>query len=275
MKQKKVIYAISISAFLLVTLIGSIPTPFSKADSEIPPIFSQEIHLNNTYIYNVTQFGGDLNWLSFNWVSKYNTSTNAGGQIMVNFTGFYEKDPNDIFNAFGSPMPYIDIEFVKNELNTLVSNHTFYNVSNGEAAFNMLLGYNTFQSGFLIPLDNLTGLKNLVLAQDSGFMTATITIKENDNVLLFDFQQDSGFQNTSLIYDKHTGLLVSANTELIPVTNPLGYKLEMVLSNYTLDLEFPPEHKIPSFPIIIILSIVGISNLVIILLFKRKIKINS
>ena len=273
--KKKETYAISISAFLLVALIGSISTPFSKADSEIPPIFSQEIHLNSTFIYNVTQFGGDLNWLGFNWVSKYNTSTNAGGQIMVNFTGFHEKDPNDIFNAFGNPMPYIDIEFVKNELNTLISNHTFCNVSNGEAAFNMLLGYNTFQSGFLIPLDNLTGLKNLVLAQDSGFMTATITIKENDNVLLFDFQQDSGFQNTSLIYDKHTGLLVSANTELIPVTNPLGYKLEMVLSNYTLDLEFPPEHKIPSFPIIIILSIVGISNLVIILLFKRKIKINS
>jgi hypothetical protein len=256
-------------------LMGSIAMPFSKAASEIPTIFSQEIRLNNTYIYNVTQFGGELNWLGLNWISKYNASTNAGGQILVNFTGFHDKDPNDIFNAFGSPMPYIDIEFVKNELNTLVSNHTFYNVSNGEAAFNMMLGYNAFQSGFIIPLNNLTGLKNLALAQNSGFMTGTITIKENDNVLFFDFQQDSGFQNTSLIYDKHTGLLVSANTELLPVTNPLGYKLEIILSNYTLDLEFPPEQKIPSFPIIIILSIVGISNMVIILQLKRKIKIIS
>lgn len=233
--NKKDTYAISISAFLLVALIGSISTPFSKADSEIPPIFSQEIHLNSTYIYNVTQFGGDLNWLGLNWISKYNTSTNTRGQILVNFTGFHDKDPNDIFNAFGSPMPYIDVEFVKNELNTLVSNHTFYNVSNGEAAFNMLLGYNSFQSGFLIPINNVTEMKELALLQDSGSMQATITIEETYNFLSFDFKQDTGTQNTSLIYEKRTGLLVWAYTEMIAITNPLGYKLEMFLTNYSLD----------------------------------------
>ena len=192
----------------------------------------------------------------------------------MNFTGFYDKNPDDIFNAFGSPMPYMNVEFIRKDLNTLISNHTFYNVSNGEVAFNMLLGYNAFQSGFLIPLNNLTGLKELALAQDSGFMTGIITIKENDNVLLFDFKQDTGFQNTSLIYDKHTGLLVSANTELTPITNPLGYKLEIVLTNYTLDLYFPPEQNIPSFPIIITLSILGVSNMIILFHVKRKIKFN-
>ncbi len=273
--NKKKYFSILLSLFLGLSINFFITLPSGRTNQEIPTIFSQELKLNNTYGYNVTQFGGDLNWLGFDFLSKYNVSTNLGGKILVNLTGFHDKDSNDIYNAFGSPMPYMNVEFVKKELNTLVSNHTFYNVSNGEAAFNMVLGYNAFQSGFLIPLNNLTGLKDLALAQDSGFMAGAITIKENDNVLLFDFKQDSGFQNTSLIYDKHNGLLVSVNTELLPISNPIGYKLEMVLSNYTLDLNFPPEQKIPSFPVIITLSIVGISNIVILLRLKRKIKFKS
>jgi hypothetical protein len=134
-------------------------------------------------------------------------------------------------------MAYMDVEFVKNDLGSLRSNHTFYNVSNGEAAFNILLGYNAFQSGFLIALNNITELKELALAQDSGFMLGTITVEETCNFVSFDFKQDSGAQNTTLIYDKITGLLVWAYTEMIPITNPLGYKLEMSLTNYSLDLE--------------------------------------
>jgi hypothetical protein len=273
--NKKRYFSIIISVLLGLSINFFITIPSGRTDQEIPTIFSQQLQLNNTYSYNVTQFGGDLNWLGFDFNSKYNVSTNSGGKILVNFTSFHDKDPNDIFNAFGSPMPFMNVEFVRKELNTLLSNHTFYNVSNGEAAFNMVLGYNAFQSGFLIPINNLTDLKDLALAQDSGFMTGIITIKENDNVLLFDFKQDSGFQNTSLIYDKHTGLLVSVTTELLPISNPIGYKLEMVMTNYTLDLNFPPEQKIPSFPIIIMLSIVGISNMAILLRLKRKIKLKS
>ncbi|MFW9952753.1 MAG: hypothetical protein ACFFKA_21745 [Candidatus Thorarchaeota archaeon] len=274
MKPKKT-YTIVLGALLLITTINFISIPSCKADTVIPPMFSQELKLNNTYTYNVTQFGGDLNWLGLDWSPKYNTSSNSGGQIKVNYTGFFDKDSKDIYNAFGSPMAYMDVEFLINDLGILVSNHTFYNVSNGEAAFNMLLGYHTFQSGFVIPLNNITGLKKLALAQDSGYFSGVIKIKENENVLLFDFKQDSGFQNTSLIYDKHSGLLVSANTRTLPFTNPLGYKLEIFLTNYTLDLNFPPEQQIPSFPIIIILSILGISSTVIILKLKRRIKFNS
>ena len=270
--QSRRYFSIIFSVFISLSLTFCITIPSSKANQEIPTSFSQEINLNSTYVYNVTEFGGDLNWLGFDYKSKYNVSTNSEGKIQMNFTGFHDKDPDDIYNAFGSPMPYMNVEFIRKDLNTLVLNHTFYNVSNGEAAFNMLLGYNAFQSGFLIPLNNLTGLRQLALAQDSGFMTGIITIKENDNVLLFDFKQDSGFQNTSLIYDKYSGLLVSANTELTPITDPLGYRLEIVLTNYTLDLYFPPEQKIPSFPIIIILSILGFSNMVVLFHIKRKIK---
>lgn len=271
MKTKKYI-TIILSILLGISISFSITMPNVKADQEIPVFFSQYLKLNNTYTYNVTQFGGDLNWLGFDFASKYNVSTNSGGQIQVNFTGFHDKDPNDIFNVFNSPMPYMNVEFFRNDLGTLISNHTFYNVSNGEVAFNMLLGYNAFQSGFMIPINNFAELKASALAQDSGYFSGAITVKENENVLYFDFKQDSGFQNSTLIYDKQTGLLVSANTKTIPFTDPLGYTLEMTMTNYTIDLDFASELQISSFPIIIIGSIAGISFAVILLKMKRRVK---
>ncbi|MBY8988374.1 MAG: hypothetical protein KGD61_07960 [Candidatus Lokiarchaeota archaeon] len=229
---------LSIFALLLIFQgLFLVSTSIVKANQEIPEEFYQDLNLNGTYVYNVTQFSGDLNWVGLNLVSKYNTTTNAGGQARLNFTGFYEKEPSVMPNLFESPMPYMDVEFIENQAGILVSNHTFSNVSNGEAAFNMLLGYSTFQSGFLLPTDNLTNLKEQALAQDSGFMTGEINVEETYNFISFDFKQDSGAQNTTLVYEKRSGILVWARTNMIPITNPLGYSLEMVLTNYSLDFD--------------------------------------
>jgi len=214
-----------------------VSTPNAKANQEIPENFYQDLNLNGTYVYNVTKFGGDLNWVGFNRASKYNTTTNAGGQVRLNFTGFYEKDQSDMFNLFESPMPYMDVEFIENQAGVLVSNHTFSNVSNGEAAFNLLLGYNMFQSGFLLPTDNLTNLKEQALTQDSGFMAGDINVEETCNFISFDFKQDSGAQNTTLVYEKRSGMLVWARTNMIPITDPIGFSLEMFLTNYSLDFD--------------------------------------
>jgi len=236
MKKKNYLISIfTLSLVFQVLFLASIP--ITKANQEVPDHFYQDLNLNGTYVYNVTHFGGDLNWIGFNWASKYNTTTNVGGQISVNFTGFYDKDPSDIFNLFGSPMSYMDIEFIENQAGMLVSNHTFNNVSNGEAAFNMLLGYNTFQSGFLVPINNLTKLKEQALAQNTGFMTGDITVEETYSFISFDFKQDTGAQNTTLVYEKQSGLLVWARTNMIPITNPLGYTLEMFLTNFSLDFD--------------------------------------
>ncbi|MHA1194262.1 MAG: hypothetical protein ACTSP9_18605, partial [Promethearchaeota archaeon] len=170
-----------------------------------------------------------------------------GGQISINFTGFYDKDPADSFNAFESPMPYMDIEFIENQAGVLSSNHTFYNVSNGETAFNMALGYNSFQSSFLIPIDNLTYLKELALAQDSGYMPGDIDVEESSNFISFDFKQDSKFQNTTLVYEKKSGLLVWARTKLAPITDPIGYTLEMFLTNYSLDFNSAYTYNVSKF----------------------------
>ena len=235
--NKKTIFFSIFALLLIFQGLFLVSTSNSKAYQEIPQDFYQDLNLNGTYVYNVTQFGGDLNWVGLNWVSKYNTTTNAGGQVSLNFTGFYEKDPDDIFNLFESPMSYMDIEFIENQAGVLVSNHTFSNVSNGEAAFNMLLGYNSFQSGFLLPTDNLTNLKNQALAQDSGFMAGEINVEETYNFISFDFKQDSGAQNTTLVYEKKSGMLVWARTKMIPITNPLGFSLEMFLTNFSLDFD--------------------------------------
>ncbi|MHA1669749.1 MAG: hypothetical protein ACTSV5_04125 [Promethearchaeota archaeon] len=246
MKKKSVMLGILCSFFILQGIFV-VSIPAVKAEVSIPPNFYSELDTDALYVYNVTKFGGDLSWLGFDWVSKYNTTTNVGGQISVNFTGFHDKDPADIFNAFGSPMPYMDVEFIENQAGVLNSNHTFYNVSNGEVAFNLALGYNAFQSGFLIPNDNLTYLKDLALAQDSGYMPGEIDVEESFNFISFDFKQDSKFQNTTLVYEKKTGLLVWARTKMAPITDPIGYTLEFFLTNYSLDFNSAYTYNVSRF----------------------------
>ncbi|TFG26387.1 MAG: hypothetical protein EU532_09885 [Promethearchaeota archaeon] len=246
MSKKPIILAILLIFFAQQGIIF-LTIPSAKADVSIPSNFYDNLDTDSIYVYNVTKFGGDLNWLGFDYISKYNTSTNKGGQILVNFTGFYEKHPNDIFNAFKSPMPYMDIEFMQNKEGILISNHTFYNVSNGEVAFNTALGYNAFQSGFLLPINNVTHLRELALVQDSGFMPGEITIEESYNFISFDFKQDSKFQNTTLVYEKKTGLLIWARTKLAPITDPIGYTLEIFLNNYTLDLDTLYSYNVSRF----------------------------
>lgn len=245
--RKKTVFLYIFAITLMFQGLFLVSTSNTKVYQEIPEEFYQDLNLNGTYVYNVTKFGGDLNWIGFNWISKYNTTTDVGGQIKLNFPGFYEKDPNDMFNLFESPMPYMNVEFIENQAGVLFSNHTFSNVSNGEAAFNMLLGYSTFQSGFLIPTINLTNLKEQALAQDSGSMTGDINIEETCNFISFDFKQDSGAQNTTLIYEKRSGMLVLARTHMIPITNPLGFSLEMFLTNYSLDFDELYTYNISQF----------------------------
>jgi len=264
--KKKPIFLSIFTLTLAVQAIFLVSIPNVRANQEIPEEFYQSLNLNGTYVYNVTQFGGDLNWIGFNWASKYNTTTNDGGQISVNFTGFYDKDPSDIFNLFGSPMSYMDIKFIENQAGMLVSNHTFNNVSNGEAAFNMLLGYNAFQSGFLVPINNLTRLKEQALAQDeSPWFNATIIIEETQNRISFDFRQEVGFhQRTKSIYDKISGLLVYTNT------STGNYMLEMTLTNLP-DLKTELQ-IIPAYPTLIVLTSLSITTIILILNAKRKTK---
>ena len=240
--------------------------PISKANSTIPSNFNQKLNLETIYIYNVSSFNTSkpLEWYEVDYSSKVFANTTPGGQIKVNFTGFNDKDPNDFFNLFGNPMPYMNIEFVENRFGLLETNTTFYNVSNGEADMNLLIGYNTFKSVFLLPINNFTYLKEQAYAQDQGpFWNATILIGETNNKITFEFKQTVyGRQKTTSTYDKVSGLLVYTNTSFG------NYTLEMTLINLP---DLTDNSLIPSYNLSIIIYILCISIPFVILKFNHKI----
>jgi len=228
--------------------------------------YNAQLDLNEIYIYNVTSFNTSkaLEWRELDWLAPPRgfVNTTPGGQILVNFTGFYNKDPNDFFNLFESPIPYMNIEFKKIQQGSLVTNKTFYNISNGEVDMNLLIGYNYFKPGILIPINNFTYLKQQAYAQDEPpFMNATVTVEETQNDISFDFRQKVGFfQRTKSIYDINTGLLIYTNTSIG------NYTLEMTLTNLP-DLRTNPQ-EIPSYMSII--AIVSLSTAIIFLILYTK-----
>ena len=196
---------------ILITLAAffSFTTPSVRGNGDsIPTGYYQQFNLNGTYVYNVTAFGAEKSWLNYSWDTIGNIMTNIGGQIFINFTGFYDRDPND---AFGDDfpdtnMPWMDISIYNSSLN---ENLKLSNISNSEVASNLLLNYWSFHAGFLVP-KNWTWLNETAHANaDAG--NAALTVEESYNFISFDFDQ-TGTQRTKLIYDKTAGLLVSANT---------------------------------------------------------------
>lgn len=269
MNKKNIFLSIFTSILVFQTIFFTI-SPISKADTAIPESFCGKLDLSEIYIYNVSSFNTSkpLEWRELDWVAPPRgfANTTPGGQILINFTGFYDKDPNDFFNLFESPISYMDIEFKENRLGVLVTNTTFYNISNGEADMNLAIGYNKFKSGFLIPINNFTYLKQQAYAQDEPpWMNATVIIEETQNNISFDFRQKGGLlQRTKSIYDKISGLLVYTNTSFG------NYTLEMTLTNLPdLKSELP---IIPAYPTLIIFTSLSITTIILILNAKRKTK---
>ena len=146
----------------------------------------------------------------------------------------------------------------------LVTNTTFYNVSNSEAGLSLAIGYNLFHSGFLIQINNLKNLTTLAADQvsDTGFLPGDFFFEDYDYMVEFIFKQDNKNQNSSMIYDKTTGILVYSKVQSI-----FGPDLEIQLSDYELNFQ-KTEPGIPSFPllllgtIIITILIIVIPNLI-------------
>ena len=244
-----------------------------NATSNIPRDYYQKLDLEETYVYEIAAYNTSkrLEWADLNWMAPTKGFVNMtpAGQLKVNFTGFYEKDPSDTFNIFESPLPYMDIEFVENRSDILVTNATLSNVSNGEAAQNLLLGYNRFKSGFLIPINDFNNLTQQAYAQDEPpYWNATVSVKKTSKSISFDFKQEIFFQQeTFCIYDKATGLLIYTNTSIG------NYFLEMSLINMPKDASEP--FSIPSFQLLISLSIIGVATMSFISLTRKKLKQNE
>ncbi len=234
MKNKELLYFISLLLFIQLLHSGSIP--FTRADQTIPESYSPNLNFNKPYIYEVVQFGDPTGWYNFTFGFEGEWKTNPGGQIRINLTGSYNKDINDWGNVFSDPIPWYDIEIYENNLGTLNNNFTLNNRSNSEVARALTLGYNNFQPGFLIPNENLTYIKELALNQSDpgGFYSkGDVNIEESYNFFYIGFEQIGGLEQKSyFIYDKWTGLLVWAKSSV------LGYLLEIKSLNFTLENNF-------------------------------------
>ncbi|MHA2280599.1 MAG: DUF4430 domain-containing protein [Promethearchaeota archaeon] len=233
-----------VGLLVLVQLLFQSAIPTVNANSSIPTPYYQDLDINGTYVYNVTQFGTASQWWNFTSFEG-NWESNPGGQISINFTGFYDKDPNDWGNIFGDPIPWLDIEILKNNSGILTTNFTLSNRSNSEVARALTLGFNYFQSGFLIPVQNLTQLKNIALNQsDPGGLfdiAGEVKIEETYNFFYIGFEQVGGGQQTYMIYDRETGILVWAKTSIF------GYLLEIQSFNFTLDYATSLKYEVAQF----------------------------
>ena len=203
-----------------------------KDSAQIIPLeYDQDLNLNGTYVYNVTNFQGPLWWWSFAGNRGF-VNSSKGYQIIVNFTEFDDKHVSD-GSSFSAPIPYLNITFV--------NNRTLFNISNTEAADAMGIGFNDFDSGFLIPTNNLTNVKELAFAASSGFFSGKVSIEETYNLIYFSYEQDDGNQKTYTIYDRNSGLLVWANTSVF------GFKMEIQSLNFTLNYDLTYNYTVNEF----------------------------
>jgi len=213
----------------------------------IPKNYGQNLILGSDYIYNITVFGEDSEWYNFSNDIEGLWSPNSGGQIRINFTGFYDRDPKDLDGDLlpDKNMSWFDVKIYKNITTGQIPifNFSQYNISNHEASMNLRLGFSGFQSGFLVPINNFVWLKNIAkVAAEGNKLNATLEIEESYNFIYFSFSETSGGgQKTELIYDKISGLLVWANTSVGE------YKLEFFLVNYSLSFEVPYVYEILEF----------------------------
>jgi len=292
-----VIFYMVLMVFGAISLTSSIPyskinekdilisnTDNTPENAAIPSKYSQTLNLSRSYIYNVSQFDSHFSWRNLTYGPRGDAITNPGGQIKVNFTGFY-NDP-DVFgkSCFSNPIPYINITFIENQTGTglLITNTTFYNVSNSEAGLSLAIGYNAFHSGFLIQINDLNTVKLLAKEQisDSGFLPGSLKILDYDYLVAFEFKDDDELQNSTVIYEKTTGVLVYSKVE-----NFYGPDLEIFLNDYILNFQRTVDddddddddddkksQSIPSFPLVILCIVLTLTSLTIVLKTKNRFK---
>ena len=144
------------------------------------------------------------------------------------------------------------------------------NISNTESANALLISFPGFLSGFLLPIINNStyNIEAEVLSASWFTVDREFTYKETDLTMDMYFKCGGSFpQETRLIYEKTTGLLLYVDT--------IGqyYHLEITLESYDVDLgEGNPQTQleIPSYPIILIVSVSIIVSCMIIYAYRRK-----
>ncbi|MHA1733306.1 MAG: hypothetical protein ACTSU5_15270 [Promethearchaeota archaeon] len=202
----------------------SMASSVSAAAMWHPDQYADLDYQNRQLDYEITASTGVVEWAQFNWLapSRGIVTLKESWRISVNFTGFYKPDANDWSkSSYYAPdgnlsIPYIGISVPKLENGKFVQNFTLSNVSNTEAAFVLNLGYSGCNTGFLSST-NWTHVKSIgeEVSSDTSFTPANFTYTDKDGKITLDFAQKSGAkQNTTLVYEKSTGILLEAVTEI-------------------------------------------------------------
>ncbi len=235
---------ISFSVLIFVSFLDFTPDYRKNHDSApygtFPMEYYQDLNLSHTFVYNITAFGADTYWESFpntNKGEKTLWGSSQGGQIRINFTGFYGVTDELEPYLNGGEVPYMDIDILSRQSPSLWTNFSISNISNIEASYNFQSGFNQFKSGFIIPFTNFSGLKEFALwAKDTTpECLGTLDIEETYNFIYIAFSQTNAQHPDSnlftfMTYEKRSGLLIRLYTQCG------DYKLEAFLNGYAFNI---------------------------------------
>lgn len=175
----------------------------------IPEQYSQKVPVGQPLTYTIEKSNGKADFVFFDpvtWALISNTSValEVGGKIELIILGF------DSFN-----MSYVNLTVY---LKDGTKNASFANVSMMDIAFQFVFNIGMLAPGFLC-INNWTLVKDTALSianqppNQMFSMNGTLDIKENDKEITFDYKQNpnNGNQNTTLTFNKETGILTSAS----------------------------------------------------------------
>lgn len=226
------------------------------------------------YKYDVNTFE-PLGWAIWtdlwgNYKDIYATGSERGW-ILINFTGLYHRDPllwdPDPFK-YAEGRPWLDIKVVyQGDVRTDITMQ-MNNISDSECANNLLISFPGFLSGFLLPIVNnkTYNIESEVLAASWFTVDREFTYEETELTIDMYFKCGGSFpQETRLIYEKMTGLLLYSDT------SGQNYHLEITIENYEPKIiQTMPQPNIDSFSVeFIAILTVAIISLVIVTIRKK------
>ncbi len=170
----------------------------------------EDVEYNFSYI--ITSSNGEVYFYPFGMVS-----TQVGGKIRLDFTGFY--------NEWGTEQPFYNVSFYYSDGRL---NSTVANVSQSTIGMNLILGFGGFSPNILSDTD-WDAQDNLALSVANAPSSApwpglngTLNITSEYGRHVYEYQQNpaNGTQETRLVYEESSGLL---------------YEFSSKFANYSLD----------------------------------------
>ncbi|MHA1372423.1 MAG: hypothetical protein ACTSRA_22205 [Promethearchaeota archaeon] len=244
--SKKAIFATGFCLTALMLIFGLIN---NAAAQSIP-----EPAASIQYTWNVEETNGYVEWWTTSWQNLGNQTFTVPGQISYTLTG---KFPNDMFGAnvtgdvwFGD----FEILVMGETSNQMVNNWTRENCSNSEVAMALTLSVVSWPTiqwyGGLVSETNWTFIESLFAGNEN------ISVDNGDST--FEVLYNDTFQDTNLVYDKNTGVLLSAYT--------MAGDYYMKLS-----LDLPQSSEIPGYePGLALLEIAAMTAMIALVLSIKK-----